>query len=201
MLYNSPTRKFLGPAGAATVLLLNSNGTAPLPTLKEFQRLLKSDDIKIYKGEGWYTNEISYLERAMQIVKDACIPLPWQFLATTEFLLLPPGRSRSDKESLFFLISYASIVVEGFDLTEDYMRELGRHIDAHSEIQRWRETVSDHYETLGKQAKWAHERNLQDQTLLSPDIPALMQIMTGYGDKALADVTAEINHWYSSYKW
>lgn len=201
MLYSSPTRKFLGPAGAATVLLLKSNGAAPLPPLKEFQRLLESEDIKLYKGDGWYTNEISLLERALQIAKGASTPLPWQSVSTTEFLLLPPGRSRSDEESLFFCITCMSIMIEGFDLTESCMQDLAGHIEVHSEILGWQNTVSGYFDTLHRQAKRAHDRNLQDQTLLSPDIPALKRIMTGYGDNALADVASDIDHWYSSYKW
>lgn len=201
MLYHTPARRFLGPDGAATVLLLKSSGPALLPPLKEFQRLLESDEIKIYKGDGWYTREISYLERVLQIVKGASMPLPWNSVSTTEFLLLPPGRSRSDKDSLFFQISCASVLVEGFDLTESRMQDLAGYIETHSEILEWQNTVSNYYNSLHRQAKRAYDRNLQDQTLICPDIAALQQIMAGYGDSALTDVTTEIDRWYSAYKW
>lgn len=201
MLYQTPTRRFLGPAGAATVLLLNVGSAASPPPLREFQRLLETDDIKIYKGDGWYSTEISYLERVLQIVKGASTPLPWNSVSTTEFLMLPPGRSRSESKSLFFHISCASILVEGFDLTESCMQDLAGHVEVHSEILGWQSTVSDYYDSLHRQAKRAHDWNLQDQSLICPDIAALQQIMAGYGDSALADVTADIHHWYSSYKW
>jgi hypothetical protein len=191
------TRNFLGTSGAATVVLLNSPDPETLPKMEEARRLFQVDEIKYYKGEGWYAEEIEQLERALEIIKGKEPTPPWQKVSTTNVLLLPPGTSPSD----FFLLKYASILVHGFNLTDACMLNLAGHVKNHSQVLQWRYTVEDFYQSLRHHSEFAKHHCIQDQSILDPDIRGLEQVMNGYGDCALAEATQDISLWYSFHKW
>lgn len=190
-------RQFLGKSGAATVVLLRSPDPASLPKLQELRRLFGTKEIKYYKGAGWFGSEIARLERVLEVVRGTSPLPPWLDTETTDYLLLPPGTP----QSLFFTIKHASILIYGFNLTDSCMSDLEGHIETLSHVIRWRNTVDGFHDSLQAQSVSAQKRNIQDPTILTPDFDLLQRIVDGYGDTALADVTADIKLWHSFYKW
>lgn len=197
MLTPVQTRNFLGNSGAATVVLLSARDETPLPKAQEIRRLFDCEDLRYYKGDGWYREEIGLLERASAIVKSHSDIPPWIPLETTDWLLLPP----STHQSLFFSLAHSSILVGGFDLTDACMIELRAHLDKHSGVQDWRSTVDHFYRSLELSAASAQRKQITDPTLTAPNIDGVKRLLHGYGDDALTAVTEDIRKWHATYKW
>jgi hypothetical protein len=81
------------------------------------------------------------------------------------------------------------------------MSDLEGHIETLSHVIRWRNTVDGFHDSLQAQSVSAQKKNIQDPTILTPDFDLLKRIVEGYGDTALAGVTADIKLWHSFYKW
>jgi hypothetical protein len=197
MLSPSQARNFLGAAGAGTVVLLKAPNSSLLPKPQEIRRLFDCEDLKYYKGRGWYSEEIESLERALEIVTGAKHLAPWTPLQTTEWLLLPPGT----RQSLFFTLAHSTILIDGFDLTDAGMATLTGHLGRHSNIQDWRITVDRFYSSLDINAASAAKKNIVDPTITSPNLDGVKRLLHGYGDVALGSVITDICHWYGVHKW
>lgn len=197
MPFQDQTRRFLGSQGAATVVLMNSPDPATLPKKKEIRKTFSLKESKYLKGEGWYRSEIGSLERALAIANGRTDVPPWIAVATTDFLLLPPG----SKQPLFFILKHAPVLIAGFDLTDACMADLDRHLNRHSYITSWRSSVEGFYHSLSRHSESAQEKGIADQSITNPDIARLQETLAGYGNAALASVTADIKQWCATYTW
>ena len=190
-------REFLGPNGAATIVLLQAPDPAALPKMKDVRRLFEIHDLKYLKGNGWYSNDIVQLERVINIISGNTEAPPWHYVATTDYLVLPPGT----KQPLFFAIQHLSILMDGFDLTNACMEELRDLLNIQWDITRWRSTVDSFYESLVSQSNDAAKKHMNDCSIIKPNVDGVKQLLAGYGDKALNIITDELRQWYDAYKW
>jgi hypothetical protein len=192
-----PKSRFLGAAGAGTVVLLKSPDKASLPTLPELRRLFDVDKVRHFKANGRYAAYISQLEMALDIFGVSNGTPPWESLATTDYLLFGPGT----RQQILFTLKYHSILISGFDLTEAYMTDLMHHLDRYAGIAYYRGNVRHVCESLSPNSLAAQNKNKPNQSITNPDIVSIKQTLTGYGDTALANVTSDIQQWCKTHAW
>jgi hypothetical protein len=120
-----------------------------------------------------------------------------KFIVTTDFLLLPPGT----KSPLLFILKHAPVFISGFDLTDSCMSDLDQHLNRHAIIMSWRSSVESFYDSLSLHSETAQEKGIADHSITNPDIASLQKTLAGYGDAALAGVTADIQQWCATYTW
>ena len=191
-------RDFLGPDGAATIVFLKAEDENLLPKMKDVRRLFGIDTLKYFKGDGWYRDQIQSLAQLLSILDEAKgNSPPWKEFFPTNYLLLPPGT----KQEIFFTLTYSSILVEGFDLTNSAIVALDKLIDLHWEVKRWRGTVTSFISNLQSNADRANHKQINDQTVLNPKIPAIQDLLSGYGDAAINALTVELQQWHTKHKW
>lgn len=191
-------REFLGPDGAATIVLLKAPDEKSLPKMKDVRRLFGIDTLKYYKGDGWYKDQISCLAQLLNILDEAKgNSPPWKEFFPTDYLLLPPGT----KQEIFFTLTYSSILVEGFDLTNPAIQALDKLIDLHWEVKRWRGSITSFTTELESRADRAAQKNVIDPTILNPNISGIQELLAGYGDEAMNALHLELQQWHSDHKW
>lgn len=191
-------RQFLGTDGAATIIFLKAPDESSLPKMKDVRRLFGIDTLKYYKGDGWYKDEIQNLAHLLSILdQEKGNSPPWYEFFPTNYLLLPPGT----KQQIFFTLTYSSILVEGFDLTASAIQQLNKLIDMHWEIKRWRGAIYGFVRDLQSHAERAGQKQVNDPTILNPNILGIQDLLSGYGDSALSALTNELKQWHSNHKW
>ncbi len=191
-------REFLGPDGAATIVFLKASDEKALPKVKDVRRLFGIDTLKYYKGGGWYSDQIKCLAQLLSILDQAKgNSPPWHEFFPTNYLLLPTGT----KQEIFFTLTYSSILVEGFDLTNSSIQTLDKLIDLYWEMLRWQGTVSRLLNDLKSNSERAKQKQVEDPTVLNPNLMAIEQLMSGYGDAAIQSLVAELQQWHAAYKW
>ena len=83
--------EFLGATGAATIVLLKLKDKEKPPSIKSLKLNLEVENIKYYKGDGWYRNGIRMLEQLLRILNSPTDPVSyWLNLSCTDFLQLDP---------------------------------------------------------------------------------------------------------------
>lgn len=191
-------REFLGPEGAATIVFLKAPDENSLPKMKDVRRLFGIDTLKYYKGDGWYKDQISCLAQLLNILDEikGNSP-PWREFFPTDYLLLPPGT----KQEIFFTLTYSSILVDGFDLTNQAIHSLDKLIDLHWEVKRWQGSITSFTSELESRADRAIQKNVIDPTILNPNISGIQELLAGYGDEAINALHSELQQWHADHKW
>ena len=66
-------KPFLGPYGAATIVLFTSQFDSELPKLSDLKRLLHIPDGAFYRSTGHHSTEITRLEEVLMILRDPTV--------------------------------------------------------------------------------------------------------------------------------
>lgn len=177
--------EFLGPHGKATVVLMSAHFESELPKLKDLKKLLNVSDGKYYKSGGRHSSSIRQLETVLMIMAE---------LSGDEDVI-------KHCSNIFVTLKYTAEIVEGFNLTNDAMSELEKTLLAYSSLCSMRRDIEYFLTVLKRNAEKAKEMEFDDVTVLNPNLAALQEVLSTYGDSEYAKITKSIQAWYEKYRW
>jgi hypothetical protein len=190
---------FLGPFGAATVVLFTSQFDTQLPKLGEMKKRLGVTDGKYYSGHGNFEQPVRFLENAIATARNAGHPSGKPYPSVhCSHILLTVADVHSD---LFALIRFSAELLGGFNLNEHAMEELSRLLDRRQEITWMRMACTGWAEQLTDHKAKARRLKLTDPSILNADVEAISTVTKPYALGALAEVDEEITLWYERYRW
>ena len=103
--------------------------------------------------------------------------------------------------NLFMTLKYTAQVIDGFNLTEAALNDLDKLTANYGVICAMRSDIRRMWEVLNRNSERAAEKGVEDSTVLNPDVPALQELLAGYGDTEYAKAATEIQDWYDTYRW
>ncbi|MEI7784523.1 MAG: hypothetical protein WCK08_09080 [Betaproteobacteria bacterium] len=190
--------EFLGPHGKATIILIRSHFDSELPRLKDLKKLLHIPDGRYYKSAGRSSHQIFKIERLLAILRNIRgEEVDWRKIKSTDYLITVA----EVHSNLFMALKYAAQVIEGFNLTDAALTDLEARINAYAFIAGMRSDITRMVEVLSRNSESAVEKGFKDLTILNPNIPALQEILAGYGDAQFAQICRDIEDWYETYRW
>jgi len=190
--------EFLGPHGKATVVLMNAHFETELPKLKDLKKILHIPDGRYYKSSGKNYHEVNKIHRLLNVLAELRGEEVDRYKNHSSDYLITVAEVHSN---LFMSIKYTAQVVDGFNLTDVCMGELDKLLERYRSICSMQDDIKYMWKTLEDNKEIAEKHSATDKTILNPDIPALQEILHGYGDSHYAQVTQEIRDWYETYKW
>jgi hypothetical protein len=191
-------REFLGPHGKATIILMRSHFDTELPKLKDLKKLLHIPDGKYYKSGGRNSYDINKLERLLAILMEIRgEEADWRKNSSSDYLVTVA----EVHSNLFMTLKYTAQVIDGFNLSEAALNDLDKLTGNYGLICAMRSDITRMWEVLNRNSERAAEKGIEDSTILNPDVPALQQLLAGYGDSEYAKATKEIQDWYDTYRW
>ena len=191
-------RDFLGPHGQATIVLMRSHFDSELPKLKDLKKLLHIPDGKYYKSGGRNSYDINKLERLLVILGEIRgEERDWQKTNSSDYLVTVA----EVHSNLFMTLKYTAQVIDGFNLTESALDELDKLITNYGLICSMRNDITHMWNVLNRNSERASEKGIEDLTILKPNVPALQEVLTGYGDAQYAKASQDIQDWYETYRW
>ena len=132
-------KPFLGPYGAATIVLFTSQFDSELPKLSDLKRLLHIPDGVFYRSTGYHCRDITRLEDVLRTLRDPTVnSISYTYrrkTLSTDYLATVAGVN----QSLFMTLKYSAQLVAGFNLTTQAMEELAALLDHHQFIWNLRE--------------------------------------------------------------
>ena len=190
--------EFLGPHGKATIILMRSHFDSELPKLKDLKKILHIPDGRYYKSAGRNSHEIRKLERLLSIRREIRgEERDWQKTSSSDYLTTVAEVD----SNLFMTLKYEAQIVDGFNLTDSAITDLEKLIDAYSRICDMRNDIEQMWHVLNRNSETAVVKGFADPTILKPNLPALQEILAGYGDAQYAKACQGIQHWYDTYQW
>jgi hypothetical protein len=191
-------REFLGPHGRATIILMRSHFDTELPKLKDLKKLLNIPDGKYYKSGGRNSNGINKLERLLAILMEIRgEEADWRKTNSSDYLVTVA----EVHSNLFMTLKYTAQVIDGFNLTEAALNDLDKLTANYGLICAMRSDITRMWGVLNRNSERAAEKGMEDSTVLNPDVPALQELLAGYGDSEYAKAATEIQDWYDTYRW
>ena len=194
-------KPFLGPYGAATIVLFTSQFDSELPKLSDLKRLLHIPDGAFYRSTGHHSTEVGHLEQVLTILRapDAN-PNRYTYRRkslSTDFLITVAGVN----QSLFMTLKYSAQVVAGFNLTTQAVEELNALLKQHHCIWNLRENCESWPSTLQDQMQEAQSMGLTDTSILEADFEAVFRVTKDYGLEAIQTSVKALEQWYETYRW
>jgi hypothetical protein len=194
-------KPFLGPYGAATIVLFTSQFDSELPKLSDLKRLLQIPDGTYYRSTGHHSTEVGHLEQVLTILRapDAN-PNRYTYrrkTLSTDFLITVAGVN----QSLFMTLKYSAQVVAGFNLTTQAVEELAALLKQHHCIWNLRENCESWPSTLQDQMQEAQSMGLTDTSILEADFEAVRRVTKDYGLEAIQTSVKALEQWYETYQW
>jgi hypothetical protein len=190
--------EFLGAAGAATIVLLKLKGKEKPPSIKNLKRNLEVENIKYYKGDGWYRNGIRMLEQLLRILDAPKDPVSFWFnISCTDFLQLDPDVNQHP----FYQVLYTDITIAGFNLTNQCMSDLESLLRIRGDICSMQDSVRSFLNKIEYNIEFAKLNSIDDVSMLDPKLEVLKEMFANYGDDALESINSRLAEWHQKYKW
>ncbi len=190
--------EFLGPTGAATIVLLKLAQDEKPPSIKNLKSNLDVAAVKYYKGDGWYRNGIRMLEQLLRILKTPNDPVHyWISLSCTDFLHLDPNVNQHP----FYEIKYSNITIAGFNLTNQCMNELEKLLRIRSDLCSMQESVKNFQSKIEFNIEFAKVNSIDDTSMIDPNLDLLKKMLENYGNEGLQIINSRLAEWHQKYKW
>lgn len=190
--------EFLGATGAATIVLLKLKDKEKPPSIKSLKLNLEVENIKYYKGDGWYRNGIRMLEQLLRILNSPTDPVSyWLNLSCTDFLQLDPDVNQHP----FYQVLYTDITIAGFNLTNQCMSDLEKLLSIRDDLCSMRESVKSFLNRIEYNIEFAKVNSIDDVSMLDPKLEVLKKMFANYGDDALESINSRLAEWHQKYKW
>jgi len=190
--------EFLGPRGKATIILMRSHFDSELPKLKDLKKILHIPDGRYYKSAGRNSHEIRKLERLLSIRREIQgEEQDWHKNGSTDYL----ATVAEVDSNLFMTLKYDAQVVDGFNLTDSAIEALERLLEVYGRVCDMRDDVDRMWQVLSRNSEIAAAKDFADSTILKPNLPALQEILAGYGDAQYAQACQGIEDWYATHQW
>jgi hypothetical protein len=189
--------EFLGPHGNATVVLMSAHFESELPKLKDLKKLLNVSDGKYYKSGGRHSSSIQQLETVLTIMAELSGDENVTKHSSNNYLIT----ASEVYSNIFVKLKYTAEIVEGFNLTNDAMSELGKIIPCLTKLCSMQRDIEYFWTVLKRNAEKAKEMEFDDVTVLNPNLTALQEVLSTYGDSEYSKITTSIQAWYEKYRW
>ena len=195
-------KDFLGPYGAATIVLFTSQFDSELPKLGDLKRLLKIPDGAFYRSTGQHSGEVARLEQLLSILRstDANADFGYRHSGgdlSTDYLFTVSGVPFS----VFAALKYSAQLVAVFNLTKVAMADLVLLLDRHRRVCGLRNRCLQWPATLHEQIEQATKLGIQDPTILQADIEAVQRVTENYGLAAIQTCKDALQRWYDTHRW
>ena len=194
-------KPFLGPYGAATIVLFTSQFDSELPKLSDLKRLLQIPDGAYYRSTGHHSTEVSQLEKVLTILRAPTVnPSRYSYrrqALCTDYLVTVAGVN----QSLFMTLKYSAQLVAGFNLTAQAMQELASLLERNRLIWNLRESCESWPSTLQNHIEEAQSMGLTDTSILEADYEAVSRVTTDYGLQAIQTSVQALGQWHDTYRW
>ncbi len=189
--------EFLGPHGKATVVLMSAHFESELPKLKDLKKLLNVSEGKYYKSGGQHSSSIEQLEALLIIMAELSGDENVIKRSSNNYLIT----ASEVYSNIFIKLKYTAEIIEGFNLTNDAMSELEKIITCHAKLCSMHRDIEYFWTVLKRNAEKAKEMEFDDVTVLNPNLAALQEVLSTYGDSEYAKITKSIQAWYEKYRW
>lgn len=190
--------EFLGAAGAATIVLLKLKDKEKPPSIKNLKRYLEVENVKYYKGDGWYRNGIRMLEQLLRILDSPKDPVSyWLNLNCTDFLQLDPEVNQQP----FYQLTYSDITIAGFNLTNQCVTDLEKLLSIRYDLCSMQDSVRIFLNKIEYNIEYAKVNSIVDVSMLDPKLEVLKRMFANYGDDALENINSRLAEWHQKYKW
>jgi len=194
-------KPFLGPYGAATIVLFTSQFDSELPKLSDLKRLLHIPDGVFYRSTGYHCRDITRLEDVLRTLRDPTVnSISYTYrrkTLSTDYLATVAGVN----QSVFMTLKYSAQLVAGFNLTTPAMEELAALLDHHQFIWNLRENCEHWPSTLQDQMQVAQSKGLTDTSILEADFEAVRRVTNDYGLAAIQTSVQALAKWHETYRW
>ncbi len=193
-------RNILGQQNYGTVFCLNTQGS-PLPKIKEVKRLLNVSNVKFFKTSGWYSMEISNLQRSLDIVnqtKNQYWRYNYRGSYPCDYVMVVPEIA---KNNAIFTLRYSQILVNGFRLGPKSLPLLNDIQHVFFACEEMRQSGLTWNREANRNAKYIVEQQLTDPTISDVDFAGLALQMSTYGDIAVAEARSRVKSWLDCHNW
>jgi len=194
-------KPFLGPYGAATVVLFTSQFDSELPKLSDLKRLLQIPDGTFYRSTGIHRESIGYLEQTLKILRSSELNPKIHYYSSlrmsTDYLVTIADL----RYSLFAALKYPAQLVAGFNLTTQSMAELETLLQQYHRVCHLRNHCAGWPEVLEGNIETAQELGVTEPSILEADIEAVRRVTENYGLDAIQTCKDALQQWYDIYRW
>lgn len=194
-------KPFLGPYGAATIVLFTSQFDSELPKLSDLKRLLQIPDGDFYRSTGNHRESIGYLEQTLKILRSPTLNPNIRHYGnqriSTDYLVTIADL----RYSLFAALKYPAQLVAGFNLTTQSMAELETLLQQYHRVCILRNQCASWPEVLENQIETAKKLGVTEPSILEADFEAVRRVTENYGLDAIQTCKDALQQWYDTYRW